>query len=74
MKHQHAIRFMYNNRPLLALGIYESDNQYLTIEDFKAINDKRDDYQMIMSFYIGYMSKSEACDKLTAMNIKIALW
>jgi len=74
MKHQHAIRFMYNNRPLEALGVYESDSQCLTIEDFKAVNDKRDDYQMIMSFYIGCMSKSEACDKLTAMNIKIAPW
>ena len=74
MKHQHAIRLIYNSRPLEALGIYESDNQYLTIEDFKKINDKRDDYQMIMSLYIGYMSKSEACDKLTAMSIKIAPW
>lgn len=75
MKHQHAIRFVYDNRsPLMALGIYESSDKILTIDDFKAINDRDDSYQMIMSFYIGFMSNEDAHDKLEKMNIKIARW
>lgn len=72
MKHQHATRVtpLFGN-PFQALAIYEADNQHLTIEDFKEINSVDNNLQYLVSFYIGFMSKDEARDKLDSMNIKI---
>ena len=71
MKHQHAIRMIQPfGRPFEALAIYETKNHQLTIDDFGAINSINDGYQYLVSFYIGFMSKDEACDKLNSMNIK----
>lgn len=72
MKHQHAVRMIQPfGRPFEALAIYETGNQQLTIEDFGAINSVNNEYQYLVSFYIGFMSKDGACDKLNSMNIKI---
>lgn len=76
MKHQHAIRLIHvNGRPIEALAIYEAESANLTIEDFYSINGVSNYYQYGVSFYIGFMTKTDAYDKLTSMGIKINnLW
>lgn len=65
MKHQFGLR-MFNAQtglPMQKLFLYETDNEQLTIDDFIAINSKDERYQLIVHFYIGYMSREDALEQ-----------
>ena len=74
-KHYHAIRSAGKPElaPLQTLIVFESDNSFLTIEDFSRFG-KSEKYELIQSFYIGFMSCDEAVDRLTKLNVRFALF